>query len=48
MRLCKDLGMTLEKAMEMSQLEFKLWVAYYNIDHKEQKKQEQGRRNGRR
>lgn len=46
MRICRDLGLTLEQGMEMSQLEFKLWVAYYTMEHKEQKKVEA--QNGRR
>ena len=46
MRLCRDLGLTLEQGMEMSVLEFKLWAAYYTLENKEQKKQE--KRHGRR
>lgn len=37
MRLAKDLGRTLEEIMEMSSLEFKLWIAFYNLENKEQK-----------
>jgi len=45
MRVCKDLGLTLEQGMEMSVLEFKLWVAFYNLEQKEAKGQMQdGRR----
>ena len=37
MRLAKDLGLTLEKALDMSTLEFKMWAAYYSLENKEQK-----------
>lgn len=47
MRLCKDLGLTVEEGLEkISILEFKLWVAYYTLEYKEHKQQVE--KNGRR
>jgi hypothetical protein len=34
MRLCRDLGQTLETVMNMSIPELQLWSAYYNIEQK--------------
>lgn len=48
LQLAKDLGRTLEEIMEMSTLEFKLWVAYYVIEAKERKNQARKGKNGRR
>jgi len=48
MQLAKDLGRTLEEIMEMSTLEFKLWVTYYSMEAKERQKQMRKGKNGRR
>lgn len=48
MKLAKELGRTLEELMEMSSLEFKMWVAYYNLDYKERKAEARKQKNGRR
>lgn len=48
MKLAKDLGRTLEEIMEMSSLEFKMWVAYYSLDYKERKAEARKQKNGRR
>jgi hypothetical protein len=48
MRLAKDLGLTLEQALEMSNLEFCLWVSYYTLEAKEQKEHMRKTKNGRR
>jgi len=48
LRLCKDLGRTLEEIMEMSTLEFSIWVAHYNLESKEREKAQRKRKNGRR
>jgi len=49
MRLSKDLGQSLEQTLEMSNLEFTLWVAYYNLEGKKQKEHmRKAKRNGRR
>ena len=37
-RLAKDLGLTVEQIMEMSQAEFAGWAAFYKYEHEEQKK----------
>jgi hypothetical protein len=37
-RLGKDLGLTLEQVFDMSVEEFQTWAAFYNWEHKEQKK----------
>lgn len=36
MFLAKELGHTLETIMEMTTLEFTLWVAYYQLQKKQQ------------
>lgn len=36
MRLAKDLGRTLEEMLEISTLEFVLWVAFYKREHQQQ------------
>jgi len=46
--LAKDLGRTLEEIMEMSTLEFKMWVAYYNMEAKDRQKQMRKGKHGRR
>lgn len=38
MFIAEKLGLTLEKALEMSDLEFRLWIAYYTNQAKEQKR----------
>jgi hypothetical protein len=38
-RLAKDLGLTVEQIMEISQAEFAGWAAFYKYEHEEQKKQ---------
>lgn len=48
LRLAKDLGRTLEEIMEISTLEFKMWVAYYNLQQKEQEKSMRKAKHGRR
>lgn len=48
MKLSKDLGQTLEQTMEMSSLEFRLWFAYYTLEHKEQKAAARKTQHGRR
>lgn len=48
MRLAKDLGQTLEQLLEMSDLEYRMWMAYYNIDYKKQQESMRKRKNGRR
>jgi hypothetical protein len=48
MMLSKDLGQTLEQTLEMSTLEFKLWVAYYNVEAKHRKEQQRKAKHGRR
>ena len=40
-RLAKDLGLTVESVMEMSQAEFAGWAAFYKYEYEEQKKQMQ-------
>ena len=40
-RLAKDLGLTLEQVFEMTTIEFRTWVAFYNWEHKEMKKAQQ-------
>jgi hypothetical protein len=37
-RLGKDLGLTLEQVFEMTTVEFRTWIAFYNWEHKEMKK----------
>jgi hypothetical protein len=37
-RLAKDLGLTVEQVMEMSQAEFAGWAAFYKYEHEEHKK----------
>lgn len=41
MRLCRDLGQTLETIMNLSVQEIQLWVAYYNLQHREDKRAQQ-------
>ena len=48
MRLAKDLGRTLEEILELSNLEFRLWVAYYNLEAKERQAATRKAKNGRR
>ena len=48
LKLAKDLGRTLEEIMEISTLEFKIWVAYYSLQHKERQKEARKGKNGRR
>lgn len=49
MQLSKDLGQTLETTLEMSNLEFALWVAFYTMEGKRQKENmRKAKRNGRR
>jgi hypothetical protein len=38
-RLGKDLGLTLEQVYEMSVVEFQTWVAFYNWEQQQIKKQ---------
>jgi hypothetical protein len=40
-RLGKDLGLTLEQVFEMTTVEFRTWVAFYNWENKEMKKAQQ-------
>jgi len=40
-RLARDLGLTLEQIFEMSVAEFQTWAAYYSIEAREIKKQNQ-------
>ena len=40
-RLAKDLGLTVESILEMSQAEFVGWAAFYKYEYDEQKKQAQ-------
>ena len=37
-RLAKDLGLTVEQIMEMSQAEFAGWAAFYKFEAEEHKK----------
>jgi hypothetical protein len=46
--LSKELGQTLETTLEMSTLEFKLWVAYYNLEAKNRREQQRKAKHGRR
>jgi hypothetical protein len=46
--LSKELGQTLETTLEMSTLEFKLWVAYYSLESKQRKEQQRKAKHGRR
>jgi hypothetical protein len=48
MQLAKDLGRTLEEIMEISTLEFALWVAYHKLQHAEKQKAARKAKNGRR
>lgn len=48
-KLAKDLGRTFEEILEMSDLEFKYWVAYYTLEYKERKEaMRKNKKNGRR
>jgi hypothetical protein len=38
-RLAKDLGLTLDKVLDMTTSEFTGWVAFYKWEYEEQKKQ---------
>lgn len=38
MFIAKELGLTLEKALDMSDLEFKLWIAYFRNEAKERER----------
>jgi hypothetical protein len=38
MFIAEKLGLTLEQALELSDLEFRLWIAYYTNQAKEQKR----------
>lgn len=44
MFIAKELGLTLEKALEMSDLEFRMWVAYYRLEAKDRERVNRGRR----
>ena len=45
LRLAKDLGQTLDTVMQMTTHEFKLWVAFYNLEAEENKRaQEKAKR----
>jgi len=46
--LSKELGQTLETTLEMSTLEFKMWVAYYSLEGKQRKEQQRKAKHGRR
>lgn len=43
-RLGKDLGLTLEQVFDMSVVEFQTWLAFYQWEHKELKRQSKGSR----
>lgn len=43
-RLGKDLGLTLEQVFDMSVVEFQTWVAFYSLEYKELKKQQNKQR----
>lgn len=36
-RLARDLGSTVEEIMKMSKAEFVGWIAFYKLEHEEQK-----------
>jgi hypothetical protein len=38
-RLAKDLGLTLDKVLDMTTSEFAGWAAFYKWEYEEQKKQ---------
>ena len=38
MFIAKELGLTLDKALEMSDLEFRLWIAYFRNEAKERER----------
>lgn len=38
MFIAKELGLTLDKALEMSDLEFRMWIAYYRHEAKERER----------
>ena len=40
-RLAKDLGLTVESILDMSQAEFAGWAAFYKYEYDEQKKAQQ-------
>lgn len=46
--LSKELGQSLETTLEMSTLEFKLWVAYYSLEGKQRKETQRKAKHGRR
>lgn len=50
MRLARDLGLTLEQALQMSTLELRMWAVFYNLENKDREKRRKhgnGRRNRR-
>lgn len=38
MFIAKELGLTLEQALEMSDLEFRLWVGYFVLEKKDRER----------
>lgn len=47
MFLARELGKTLDQIMEMSTLEFTLWVAFYQLEGKKKEQQARAMQNGR-
>jgi hypothetical protein len=38
MFIAKELGLTIEQALELSDLEFRMWIAYYRLEAKERER----------
>ena len=38
MFIAKELGLTIEQALELSDLEFRMWIAYYRNEAKERER----------
>ena len=41
MRVCKELGLTLEQGFELTELELKLWFAFFKMEKEAQRKWQQ-------
>lgn len=45
MFIAKELGLTLEKVLDLTSLELRMWAAYYSLQRKDEKKvMEDGKR----
>jgi hypothetical protein len=48
MYLAKELGKSLEEILDISVLEFRMWVAFFKLENEKTSKQQQTMRKGRR